>query len=1029
MKKITKLMLTLTLLLVGVTGANAAEETIYTMDYSTATSYGFFKQVPENASVGVENGLLVITNTTNQEENYTLQLHIGSGFTTTKGNDYIVKIEYKATIDTEKTDPSRAWVALGNWTNKETNYWVPLSTTDDFQTLTLNFYGGDEHPGFQYDVNGDAFVLWQSGDVVGTIYIKKVEVIEITSDEPDVDRWLLCDGTKGNSWDRQASYSFTTPLEQGVTYVVSADILSVEGGKCGLWSLWEASTNRDQWGGTADVQYLAENTVNNTLTTYTWEFTTTWANDKISFVFGTTDGIIYFDNVSCKKKGTDTELIANGDFAKKSLDRWSNSGNTTFKLEKVSTEPITPTVWTTIIDNDPRCMISKEYPAGYVLPAKINDDGEFVVNAPAKVSESYDSQFWIRLPQTLAAGKRFKLSLEYKASQNATVNSQSHNEPGQYIHYSCAGDFNFTSEWQLFSGTITVPAECNGDDNSSGYKNDFRSIAFNLSQNEAVDFYFRNIKVEIDENDVTEPDYPADIYIVAGTEDLCGVAWNTRSMDNQMTLNSETGLYEKKYENVTINSESYPQFKVVKNCSWDTAWPSSNYVINTGTSGLFNITITFDPETENVTVDAEEIYTMTVAGDNVPLFGTSWDPVNTTNDLTKNEDGTYSITYENKVLSEGTIQFKVVKNHSWGEAYPAEDYVLNIPRSSIYDVTITFYPENKAVEATIKDNGVASSYYLVGGEKNADWAPGTALTEKEGVYSIEIPYSSEYSFAIAPNTALNDNKDNVVNWNVVIRPTETTSVDFENVSGEVTTTDNKQNWIMVEKGNGEEKDFNALFSYDSNTGTWTITASTTTRIGETGYATYSNAKPYTVEGATANFVTVDNKVATLVPQDADAILPAMTGAGKNAGVILKGDAGTVTINAADKDAEATAVGIENNLLAGSGNYSYGISTQFAENDPYTAYIFTQPEGKELGFYIADLNAGADLPAHKAFLAVPKGADAREFIGFDAGETTSIADNNRVTITNNGDVYNLNGQRVAQPTKGLYIVNGKKVVIR
>ena len=27
------------------------------------------------------------------------------------------------------------------------------------------------------------------------------------------------------------------------------------------------------------------------------------------------------------------------------------------------------------------------------------------------------------------------------------------------------------------------------------------------------------------------------------------------------------------------------------------------------------------------------------------------------------------------------------------------------------------------------------------------------------------------------------------------------------------------------------------------------------------------------------------------------------------------------------------------------------------------------------------------------------------------------------------VYNLNGQRVNQPTKGLYIVNGRKVVIK
>ena len=30
---------------------------------------------------------------------------------------------------------------------------------------------------------------------------------------------------------------------------------------------------------------------------------------------------------------------------------------------------------------------------------------------------------------------------------------------------------------------------------------------------------------------------------------------------------------------------------------------------------------------------------------------------------------------------------------------------------------------------------------------------------------------------------------------------------------------------------------------------------------------------------------------------------------------------------------------------------------------------------------------------------------------------------------NGQFFNLAGQRVAQPTKGLYIVNGKKVIIK
>jgi hypothetical protein len=32
-------------------------------------------------------------------------------------------------------------------------------------------------------------------------------------------------------------------------------------------------------------------------------------------------------------------------------------------------------------------------------------------------------------------------------------------------------------------------------------------------------------------------------------------------------------------------------------------------------------------------------------------------------------------------------------------------------------------------------------------------------------------------------------------------------------------------------------------------------------------------------------------------------------------------------------------------------------------------------------------------------------------------------------TVNSDIYDLQGRRIAQPTKGLYIVNGRKVVVR
>ena len=77
------------------------------------------------------------------------------------------------------------------------------------------------------------------------------------------------------------------------------------------------------------------------------------------------------------------------------------------------------------------------------------------------------------------------------------------------------------------------------------------------------------------------------------------------------------------------------------------------------------------------------------------------------------------------------------------------------------------------------------------------------------------------------------------------------------------------------------------------------------------------------------------------------------------------------------------------------------------------------------------NAGA-VKANKAYLSVDNSmidAGAHEIaIIFDNGETTSIEEVNTQKTINNG-FFNLAGQRVAQPTKGLYILNGKKVIVK
>ena len=75
------------------------------------------------------------------------------------------------------------------------------------------------------------------------------------------------------------------------------------------------------------------------------------------------------------------------------------------------------------------------------------------------------------------------------------------------------------------------------------------------------------------------------------------------------------------------------------------------------------------------------------------------------------------------------------------------------------------------------------------------------------------------------------------------------------------------------------------------------------------------------------------------------------------------------------------------------------------------------------------SSGGDLPAGKAYLNVAVSSAPVLNLNF-GGDTTGISTLNveRGTLNDNS-YYNLAGQRVTQPTKGLYIVNGKKVVIK
>ena len=104
-----------------------------------------------------------------------------------------------------------------------------------------------------------------------------------------------------------------------------------------------------------------------------------------------------------------------------------------------------------------------------------------------------------------------------------------------------------------------------------------------------------------------------------------------------------------------------------------------------------------------------------------------------------------------------------------------------------------------------------------------------------------------------------------------------------------------------------------------------------------------------------------------------------------------------------------------------------------EDGANTNYILTvnKADGttaSEPKFFKVNVAGNFTVPAGKAYLQIPTAQAAHEFFWFE-DEMTGIEKVSADTKALNGAVYNLAGQRVAQPTKGLYIVNGKKVVLK
>ena len=92
-----------------------------------------------------------------------------------------------------------------------------------------------------------------------------------------------------------------------------------------------------------------------------------------------------------------------------------------------------------------------------------------------------------------------------------------------------------------------------------------------------------------------------------------------------------------------------------------------------------------------------------------------------------------------------------------------------------------------------------------------------------------------------------------------------------------------------------------------------------------------------------------------------------------------------------------------------------------EIDATAKYVLAKPEGKEIGFYQAE----GTIPAFKAYLEA-QGNGVKGFTLIINGGETAIESVTSVAAPE-GVIYDLSGRRVEKATKGIYIINGKKVL--
>lgn len=289
-----------------------------------------------------------------------------------------------------------------------------------------------------------------------------------------------------------------------------------------------------------------------------------------------------------------------------------------------------------------------------------------------------------------------------------------------------------------------------------------------------------------------------DTWTVAGETAITGISWAPSEAANDMTsADGITYTLVKEHMMVKAKDAGYG-YKVVKNHSWDEAYPGDNALLVINEDAEYKITFSFNSESFEVSAVAEKSGeyvapegdpTWTVAGV-ADLCGSEWDPADTNNDMTTEDKVTYKWTKQDVPLNKDTpYGFKVCPDHGWDGALggaaggqTSDNYEIYVSEPGLYTVEITINANEQTIAVSTTKTGehsFAEKTWTICGKAElcgSEWDPTDATNDMvktgDGEFTlvrrnVALLVETEYEFKVAANHAWAESYGNDMGGNQV----------------------------------------------------------------------------------------------------------------------------------------------------------------------------------------------------------------------------------------------------------------------